>query len=132
MCLGIDGVLDGDGDADEDVVAGLGLHAEVGLLHAERERGFRFYEGQLEAETRGGGAVELAEALDDGGVAGLHGEEGREKHDKKKKGKDSSDDRDSHEALPPEEPDQMLRPARCRGAKNRREIGGMQEGGKLL
>jgi hypothetical protein len=87
---------------------------------------------EFEAEAGRGGAVELAEALDDGGFSGLHGEQRREDHNEKKKGEDSSDDHDSHVALPPEEPDQMLRPGGMSQGKNRREIGGVQEGGELL
>jgi hypothetical protein len=44
------------------------------LLHSERESHLRFDERQFDAEAGGGGAVELAEALDNRRIAGLHGE----------------------------------------------------------
>src|SRR5216683_283596 len=90
-------VLDGDGDLDEDVVAGLGLDGELGLLDLEVDDKGLLGEGDEDLEAGADDAVELAEALDDAGGVGADGEEGFEDRDQGDEGED--DDGDEQEGV---------------------------------
>jgi hypothetical protein len=69
-------VLDGDGDLDEDVVVGLGLDGELGLLDLEVNEVDAFGEGNENVEAGTDDAVEFAEPLDNAGGVGADGKEG--------------------------------------------------------
>jgi hypothetical protein len=62
-----DGVLDADGDLDEDVVVGFGFDGELRLFDLEVDEVDALGEGDEEVEAGAGDAVELAEAFDDAG-----------------------------------------------------------------
>ena len=74
-------ILDGDGDLDEDVVVGLGLDGELGLLDLEVDEVDALGEGNEDVQAGADDAVELAEALDDAGGVGADGVEGLEDRD---------------------------------------------------
>ena len=85
-------VLDGDGDLDEDVVVGLGLDGELGLLDLEVDEVDAFGEGDEDVEAGADDAVEFAEALDYAGSVGADGEEGFEDRDENDNGEKNQED----------------------------------------
>jgi hypothetical protein len=74
-------VLDGDRNLDEDVVVGLGLDGELGLLDLEVDEVDSLGVGDEDVEARADDAVELAEALDYPGGVGADGVKGFEDGD---------------------------------------------------
>src|SRR6202030_3793165 len=89
-------VLDGDGDLDEDVVVGLGLDGELGLLDLEVDEVDALGEGDEDVKAGADDAVELAESLDYAGGVGADGEEGFEDGDENDdEDKDQEDEQSS-------------------------------------
>ena len=91
-------ILDADGDLHEDVVVGLGLDGELGLLDLEIDEVDALGEGDQEVQAGTGDAVELAEALDDTGGGGAHGVVGFGDGDEQEERNDEENDEDKRHA----------------------------------
>ena len=87
-------VLDRDRDLNEDVVVGLGLDGELGLLDLEIDEVDPFGVGDEDVKAGTHNTVELAEALDDGRGVGADGVEGFEDSDKDNDGENEAKGRE--------------------------------------
>jgi hypothetical protein len=92
-----DAVLHADGDGDEDVVFGLGLHGERDLVDAQADDSRdRVKVGSFPVEPGLSHAQKLAETRDDGYFRGAHGEKAAQDKRKRDDGSDGQQDQQNN------------------------------------